>query len=233
MKTRDVMTTKVMSIPPDAPIRNVAEFLVDNRISAAPVIARTGTPLGVVSEGDLLRRIELGTEPHRAWWTTLLADPDDEARSFVKSRGLVAADVMTRGVIAVSPDAELAEIAALLEEKRIKRAFVMEAGKIVGVVTRSDLVRTLARRRAPESVHRGDAAIRADIEREMRAQPWAPNAFVSITVKDGQVELVGAVDSEVQREGMNLLAQRVEGVQGVADHLVVRKPGASWATHAI
>ena len=227
-KARDVMTRKLLTIGPDMPIRDLATFLIDHRISAVPVVGDADVPLGVVSDGDLLRRVELGTEKKRAWWVSILADPDDDARSFVKTHGLVAADVMTRGVIAVTPDAELGSIANLLDEKKIKRLFVLEGGKLAGVVTRSDIVKTLMRRAESVPHHRLDSEIRADIDRQMHDQPWAPHAFVSVLVKDGTVELVGAISSAAQREAMNVLTQRVDGVRAVTDHLVVRKINPGW-----
>jgi len=228
LKARDVMTRKVLSISPETPVRTLASFLIDHRISAVPVVGNGGVPLGVVSEGDLLRRVELGTERKKAWWVSILADADDEAREFVKTHGLIAADIMTRGVIAVDPEAELAAVANLLESKRIKRVFVLAGGKIDGVVTRSDIVRTLMRRPEATARRRPDAEIRDAIEAEIRKEDWAPLAFVSIVVADGVVELTGAVGSAAQRDGLVVLAQRVDGVRSVGDHLVVRPANASW-----
>ena len=111
LKARDVMTRKVLSISPETPVRTLATFLIDHRISAVPVVGAGSVPLGIVSEGDLLRRVEIGTEGKKAWWVAILADADDAARDFVKTHGLIAADVMTRGVIAVDPDAELTAVA--------------------------------------------------------------------------------------------------------------------------
>ena len=226
LKARDVMTRKVLSVSPDTPVRALARFLVDHRISAAPVVGAGDVPLGVVSEGDLLRRIELGTEGRKAWWVSILSDPDDDARSFVKTHGLVAADVMTRGVVCVDPEAELSAIANLLEARRIKRVFVLSQGKVAGVITRSDVVKTLVRQPEPAAKRRVDADIHEAIESAIRKEDWAPLAFVSIAVKDGAVDLAGAVGSQAQREGLVLLARRVEGVRDVKDNLVVRPSGA-------
>ena len=233
LKARDVMTRKVLTISPDSPVRAVAEFLIDHRISAVPVVGAGGVPLGVVSEGDLLRRVELGTEKKKAWWVAILADPDDDARSFVKTHGLVAADVMTRGVIGVDPDTDLGVVANLLESKRIKRVFILEEGKVTGVVTRSDIVKTLMRQPEVAARKRPDADIREAIEAEMKKEDWAPMAFVSILVTDGVVELAGAVGSTAQRDALVVLAQRVEGVRAVKDHLIVRKAGAAWSAYAV
>ena len=212
LKARDVMTRKVLTVSPETPVRALATFLIDHRISAAPVVGAGGVPLGVVSEGDLLRRVEIGTERKKAWWVSILADADDEAREFVKTHGLIAADIMTRGVIAVDRDADLAAVANLLEGKRIKRVFILADGKIDGVITRSDIVKTLMRRPEAMARRRPDAEIRDAIEAEIRKEDWAPLAFVSIVVADGVVELTGAVGSAAQRDGLVVLAQRVDGV---------------------
>ncbi len=226
LKARDVMTRKVLTVSPDTPVRALARFLVDHRISAAPVVGAGDVPLGVVSEGDLLRRIELGTQGSKAWWVSILSDPDDDARSFLKTHGLVAADVMTRGVVGVDPEAELPAIANLLEGKRIKRVFVLSQGKVAGVITRSDIVKSLMRQPEAAARHRPDVEVHDAIEAAIRKEDWAPLAFVSIAVKDGAVDLAGAVGSQAQREGLVLLARRVEGVRDVKDNLVVRPPGA-------
>jgi CBS domain-containing protein len=233
LKARDVMTRKVLSISPETPVRTLATFLIDHRISAVPVVGAGGVPLGIVSEGDLLRRVEIGTEGKKAWWVAILADADDAARDFVKTHGLIAADVMTRGVIAVDPDAELTAVADLLERKRIKRVFVLDMGKIVGVITRSDIVRTLTRQPEPGTRRRPDAEIRDAIEAEIRKEDWAPLAFVSIIVSDGMVELTGAVGSAAQRDGLVVLAQRAEGVRSVKDHLIVRPASTSGGALAV
>ncbi len=233
LKARDVMTRKVLSISPETPVRTLATFLIDHRISAVPVAGNGGVPLGVVSEGDLLRRVEIGTERKKAWWVSILADADDEAREFVKTHGLIAADIMTRGVIAVDPDAELAAVANLLESKRIKRVFVLADGKIEGVITRSDIVKTLMRRPETTARRRPDAEIRDAIEAEIRKEDWAPLAFVSVVVADGVAELPGAVGSVAQRDGLVVLAQRVDGVRAVKNHLVVRPANAAWGALAV
>jgi CBS domain-containing protein len=233
LKARDVMTRKVLSISPETPVRTLAAFLIDHRISAVPVIDNGGVPLGVVSEGDLLRRVEIGTERKKAWWVSILSDADDEARDFVKTHGLIAADIMTRGMIAVDPDAELAAIANLLESKRIKRVFVLAGGKIDGVITRSDIVKTLMRRPEATARRRPDAEIHDAIEAEIRKEDWAPLAFVSVVVADGVVELTGAVGSAAQRDGLVVLAQRIDGVRSVRNHLVVRPANTSWGALSV
>ena len=222
MKAQDVMTRQVATISPDTPVAMIATFLLEHAISAAPVIGATGEILGVVSEGDLLQRAEIDTIPRKAWWLAWLASTDDDAREFIKTHGVVAADVMTRGVIAVHPETPLVEAAALMEKKRIKRVFVTENGKLAGVITRTDLVRALVGRAGAEAPSLSDAGIREEIERRMRGEPWASSALLSITVHQGRVELGGAVESQAQRAAIIVLARGVPGVQSVVDYLVAR-----------
>ena len=142
----------------------------------------------------------------------------DESRSI----GDVAADVMTRGVIAVDREAPLGDVAELMDKKHIKRVFVVHQGELVGVVTRADLIRALARQREPFTKSRDDLEIRDEIERRMRAQPWAPVALVTVTVRNGHVELSGLVESQAQRDAVDLVARSVSGVAEVSDHLSIR-----------
>lgn len=227
MRVREAMTKNPASIGPQAPIVDIAKFLLVHGISAAPVVGEGGELLGVVSEADLVHREELGTLKRRAWWLSVLTevftDSDDRARAFIKSHGWVAGDVMTRGAIAVHPDADIADAAALMDDKRIKRVFVTEGGALVGVVTRADLVRVLARQVAKSTPARSDSAIRDELQRQIRETDWAPCVWVTITVHHGVVELSGGIESDVQREGLVVLARGIPGVRRVNEHLVKRR----------
>lgn len=138
MRARDVMTTTVHTVGPDTPVTEVAQLLLKHRISGAPVVDAEGRVLGVVSEGDLMRRPESGTIARRAWWLSLVASNDELARDYVKTHGTKAGDVMSQPVITVEADADLAAVAALLEKRRIKRLPVLQDGQLVGIVTRSN-----------------------------------------------------------------------------------------------
>lgn len=153
MRAVDVMTTKVITVDPDASVLAVAKLLSEQAISGVPVVDAAGQLVGIVSEGDLLHRVETGTERHRgeplagrrrSWWLETIGSPRELARDFLKSHGRTAADVMTREVISVTETAELADVAMLLETKRIKRVPVLRDGKLVGIVSRANLVRALA-----------------------------------------------------------------------------------------
>jgi len=143
MKAAEVMATSVISVRLDTPVTEIAEVLLANRISAVPVVNDKDVLVGIVSEGDLIRRVEAGTERHRSWWLELLTGKETLAHEFVMSHARAAADVMTRPVVSVTPDTPLADIASLLEKHRIKRVPVAVNGKIVGIVSRANLIQAL------------------------------------------------------------------------------------------
>jgi CBS domain-containing protein len=144
MQAREVMTTSVATIGADATVRAAAKVMLERRVSALPVVNDKGQVIGIVSEGDLVRRRELDTETEGAWW--LLALAHGAARDYRKTHGATVRDVMTRPVIGVRPSASLKQVARLLQKHGIKRVPVLDAGRLVGVVSRADLVRELARR---------------------------------------------------------------------------------------
>ena len=144
MKASDVMVSNVITVGPDASIPDVAEMLLRHRISAVPVVGPQGEILGIVSEGDLINRPESETERRKPWWLDALATNEGLAAQYVKSHSRKAADVMTTEVITAAPDTSVAAIAALLEKNRIKRVPIVENGKIVGIVSRANLLQALA-----------------------------------------------------------------------------------------
>lgn len=226
MRVRDIMTKPVASIRPTTPIAGVARFLLDHAVSAAPVLDEAGVLLGVVSEADLMHRDELGTAKRRAWWLSDVIegfrDPDDRARAFTKTHGQVAQDVMTRGAITIHGEADVADAAALMDEKRIKRLYVTAGAALIGVVTRADLVRVLAEQKPRSAQKRRDGEIREDLQRRIRSAPWAASAWVSVTVHQGDVDLLGGVESDAQRAAVLVLAKGIDGVKNVTDHMVTR-----------
>lgn len=221
MRAKDVMTTRVVTVTPDTPVPEIARLLLERRISAAPVVDAAERMVGIVSEGDLIRRPETGTERHRPWWLKFLAGAEELAEEYVKTHGVKASDVMTRRVVSVNEDAELGEIAQLLEERRIKRVPVVRDGKLVGIVSRADLLRGLAARKAPgepgPSVD--DRAVRERILRVLDKEGWAEPAYVNIVVTNGTAHLWGLVDSDEQRRALRIAVEGVPGVRAVADHL--------------
>ena len=222
MQVRDVMTKHVVTVNPDASVREVARVLLNNRISAVPVLDSQGHLLGVLSEGDLMRRTESGTEDRRSWWLSFMAEL--RAESFVKSHGLTAKEVMTREVVSVSEEMPLEEVATLLERHRIKRVPVMRDGKLVGIVSRANLLHGLAVRWPPQEERlRDDQAIRAAIIAVLEEQGLARH-FVNVVVSDGAVQLWGVTQSESERDAVRIAAETTPGVSRVENNLFVLPP---------
>jgi CBS domain-containing protein len=228
MRAADVMTLDVVAVGPEARVDEIARLMLDHRVSAVPVVDTAGRLLGIVSEGDLVRRAETGTVGRQAWWLEMLTDQAALARDYVKTHGCRATDVMTRDVRTVGVDTPLEDVARLLERHRIKRVPVVRDGQVVGIVSRADLIRTLAVRPAqpqPPGVA-DDRAIRDLVLAALRAQPWWLGAYRNVVVVDGVVHLWGLARSPAERDAMRVAAETVPGVRGVEDHLM---DWAAWS----
>jgi CBS-domain-containing membrane protein len=223
MKAADVMATNVITVRLDTPVAKIAEVLLANRISAVPVVNAKDVLVGIVSEGDLIHRVEAGTERHRSWWLELLTGKEVLAHEFVKSHARKAADVMTHKVVSVQPDAPLGDIASLLEKHRIKRVPVMVNGKIVGIVSRANLVQALVSldhaKKSDASVD--DLTLHSNIIEQLRSKSWADPTTISVIVNDGAVELWGIVDSETEKDAIRVAVEVTPGVRQVLNKLVV------------
>jgi len=223
MKAADVMVSKVVTVTPKTRVEEIAETLLNNGISAVPVVDAAGRVLGIVSEGDLIHRKETGTERRRAWWLRLLTTNETLEHEFIKAHARKATDLMTRPAIVVTPDAPLGEIAALLERHRIKRLPVVDEGKLVGIVSRANLVQALVR--AGQAIATqptiADAALRASLQTQLRGHSWWPGD-VNVIVSDGNIELWGVVDSEVEKDAVKVAVEEIAGARSIADHLSIR-----------
>jgi CBS domain-containing protein len=217
----DVMTSDVVSVEPDTPVRDIAELLYSRRISGVPVVENDQV-IGIVSEGDLIGHVAAIGEPRRSWWLSLFADESLSARDYAKTHGRTARDVMTASVVSVEETATLAEMARLVERHRIKRVPVLRDGKLIGIVTRGNLLQGLATLKAelPKSVD--DATIREELVAELRNQPWAHLYTDDIVVENGVVHLHGTVQDE--RRALRIAAENVRGVRSVEDHLMIWTP---------
>jgi CBS domain-containing protein len=223
MKAADVMVSNVITVRPDSTVQEVADLLLKNRISAAPVVDAKGALVGIVSEGDLLRRTEAGTERRRSWWLEFLTDRSALAADYVKSHARKVEDVMTRRVITAGPDTQLVDIATLLERNGIKRVPIVEKGKIVGIVSRANLLQALASLRKETAAVSAidDAKLRESIIAQLKTQAWARPNLLNIIVRDGTVELWGMVDSQAEKDAVRVTAELTSGVRAVNDNLVV------------
>jgi CBS domain-containing protein len=219
MKAGDIMSREVISIGPDEPVREIARLMLARRISGVPVVDPERRVLGVVSEGDLIRRPELETDQVRGGWLSLFVSEDERARDFIRSHGLKASEVMTRPALCVTPDAPLAEVVRLLERHRIKRLPVTENGRLVGLLTRADLLRALATQQAAAPAGLDDRQLRMRIDELLRTEAWAASAIVNAQVENGVAQLWGTVESPSQRDALILAVRGIPGIRDVEAHL--------------
>ena len=225
MKARDVMTSTVISVQPNATILQAARQMLQHHISGLPVLDHDGGLVGILSEGDFLRRQETSTERRRSRWLEFLMGPGRLAVEYSHSHGSKVAEVMTTDVHTVTEDTSLEDIVDLMERHRIKRVPVMRGKKVVGMVTRSNLMHAMVSlARAEPKPAKGDAAIRETLLAEMQKESWAPAAMVNVVVRDGVVELWGVIIDERQREALKIAAENIPGVRAVKDHMVWVEP---------
>jgi CBS domain-containing protein len=225
MQARDIMTTAVVTVTPDTPVQEVAKTLIERRISAAPVVDKSGKVVGIVSEGDLMRRPETGTEPHHSWWLRMVEMPEQHAAEYSRTHGGTAGDVMTSNVVTVPDDASVGEIAELLESRHIKRVPVVSGGKLVGIVSRSNLLQALAAQpvpAAPKAVD--DRALRQKILDAIEKDGGLVAPFVNVIVKDGKAEIWGAAYSDSEKKAIRVAAESVAGKDNVTDRIGVLSP---------
>ncbi len=226
MNAADIMTRSVVSADPDLPVEEVAKLMLARGISAIPVVMPDGTLVGIVSEGDLVRRAEMGTERRRSWWLRAFVNDVELADEYVKSRGRKARDVMTPSVITVDEATPILDIVALLDKHRIKRVPVVREGRVVGIVSRANLLRAFASDAAkePSELSDDDRAIRARLLDELKGQPWWHGREEDIVVANGTVHLWGTVQSTNQRDALVVAAENTPGVRRVENHVTVKEP---------
>lgn len=219
LRARDLMTTEVVTVPPATPATSLARLLAERGISAAPVTDPEGRLLGIVTEADLLRRLAGAENKPAGWLRGLFRNPDRQAERYAKTHGMEARDVMTEEVVAVEPDATAEHCARVMEERGIKRLPVVRDGRLVGLVSRADLLRAVLEppARIGTEAQERDARIRAALRKEMREQSWAGGLYTFADVQDGVVTLRGFVRSDEVRRGLRVLAARIEGVERVED----------------
>lgn len=230
MKAADVMVTNVVTVGPDACVQDVARTLLDSRISAVPVIGSDGKLLGIVSEGDLMRRVEAGTGRKRPWWLAILTGREVLASEFVKEHSRKVTDVMTRRVVTAAPDTPLSTVANLLEKNAIKRVPIVQDGKVVGIVSRANLLQALAslNKGAEVATPVADTKIRENVLAQLKAEPWTRPSLINVIVQDGAVELWGIVDSVTEKKAVRVAAEVTPGVRAVNDNLIIRPAEAGY-----
>jgi CBS domain-containing protein len=230
MKVEDVMTRNVISIDPDSTVLQAARLMLQRHISGLPVIDGSGQLVGVLSEGDFLRRRETNTEKRRSRWLEFLMGPGRIAAEYAHSHGCKVSEAMSKNPQTVEETASLEDVVELMERHRIKRVPVLCGGEVVGIVTRSNLMRAMVSvaRSAPPSAT-DDVTIREKLEAELKKEQWAPAATANVVVRDGIVELWGVIIDERQREALKVAAENIPGVKAVKDHLVWVEPMSGMA----
>jgi CBS domain-containing protein len=239
MRAKDIMTTRVVSVRPETSVKEVTANLLAHRISAVPVIDRDDRLVGIISEGDLLRRVEIGTAGRqRSWWLSLFISDAELADEFTKSHGYTAADIMTRDVVTVGEETSLSDIAEVLESRHIKRVPVVRLGRVVGIVSRANLVQALARanlqrdlakRQMLRAAEVTDEAIRERLNTELDKQEWSHLLTTNIIVNAGIVEFWGIVGSEAEKRASRVIAETIPGVRSVIDRRTVQATVPGYA----
>lgn len=220
MEAKDVMTRTIVSVEPDATVLQAAQLMLQHHISGLPVVDASGKLVGILSEGDFLRRRETATERRRSRWLEFLMGPGKIASEYTRSHGSKVSDVMTENVMTVDEDAKIEAIVELMEKRRIKRVPVVKDGKLTGIVTRSNLLHAMVSiARVVPPAPQSDEAIREQLLAELKKRDWAPT-MTNVVVRDGVVELWGAILDERQREAMKVAAENIPGVKAVKDHLI-------------
>jgi CBS domain-containing protein len=230
MKARDVMTEHVITVAPDASIVEALQLMLQNRISGLPVVDRGSNLVGIVTEGDFLRRSETGTERRRPRWVEFILGPGTIAKDYVHSHARRIDEVMTANVETVGEDAGLEDVVALMEKRRVKRVPVMRGTKLVGIISRANLLHalaTLAGEVKPGA--KSDETLRTAVIAELDRQSWAPRHMIDVVVRNGVVELWGTVIDPDQRDAARVVAETVPGVKAVKCHIVWVEPMSGMA----
>jgi CBS domain-containing protein len=233
MKAADVMTANPVTVKPDSSVMEAVRIMLQKRFSGLPVVDDTGAVIGIVTEGDLLRRAETGTQRRRPRWIEFFVGPGRLATEYAQACGHKVDEVMSQPVLTVTEDRPLDEIVNMMERHGIKRLPVVRDGKLVGIVSRANLLRALAsvaRETKPGSAD--DASIRQRLRAELEQQRWAPSSMIDVVVRNGVVHLWGTILDERQRQGIRVVAENIPGVRAVEDHLVWVEPTSGMVVTA-
>ncbi len=222
---KDVMTTPVVTIAASASILDAAQLMLANRISGLPVVGPDGGLVGMVTEGDFLRRGELGTTADRSPWLEAFTSPGRLAADYVRSHGRKVEEIMTADLVTTGRAETLNAAVEVMIRHHIKRLPVVESGRLIGIIARSDLVRELLQvlsNASPEP--ESDAQIRTAILDELGRQSWTIRGLIRIDVADGAVELSGPVFDDREREAIRVVVENVPGVTSVVDRMLRIEP---------
>lgn len=215
MKVQDVMSRRVLTVSPDTPVHAVAGLLSEHHVSGAPVVDSDGALLGIVTETDLAHRLAAKVSGPRSWLRALFSSAPAEALEYAKARGRTARDIMSAATITIGEEASVEDAARILEEKGVRRLPVLKERRLVGVVSRADLLRALLTPEAPGPATNDDRALREALLDALREAAWTHAYSIHFTVRSGEVTFYGfPAPTEIQR-GLRVLAQGVPGVSAV------------------
>ncbi|MBN9305471.1 MAG: CBS domain-containing protein [Devosia sp.] len=217
------MSRAIVTVMPAHSVRHAAQMMLDHKVSGVPVVDGDGQLVGILTEGDLLRRVEYGLTGSRPHWIEAVS-AEGAARDFVKSHSWRVADVMSKPVVAATEDTSLADVAVMFGTRGIKRAPVVRDGRLVGIVSRADLLRIIAAAK-PERIAAGDSALEISATARLRDADTVFAACPEVTVVNGVVHLWGRVRSEAERDAAHVAVEGVEGITGIEDHLSIARPG--------
>ena len=225
MEVQDVMTQHVISVEPNDTVARAIRLMLQERVSGLPVINAGGRLVGIVTEGDFLRRAETGTQRKRPRWLEFLVGPGRMADEYVHTHGRKVSEVMTAEPTAVTEETALTDAVALMQKHRIKRLPVMRGEKVVGIISRANLLHALASLATDAKPSKpDDKTIRKLILAELEKEKWAPTGLLNVTVKDGVVDIWGTITDERERQALIVAAENISGVKRVNDHLAWIEP---------
>lgn len=225
MNAHEIMTRHVFTVRRDSSLQEAIAAMLDHGVSGLPVVDDTGVPVGMLSEGDLLHRTELGTERKRPRWLSFLLGPGKLAAEYTHTHGRIVADVMSDKLHAVAPDTPVRDVVLQMERHHVKRLPVLENGRLVGIISRANLLRALALATAAlPAGTKSDEEIRERLARELASTEWAPRYMIDHIVQNGAVHLYGTILDEREREALCVAARNTPGVTEVHDHLVWCEP---------
>lgn len=221
MRAMDVMVRDVITVKPDDDVAEVVKLLTENDVSALPVVDDNGNVVGVISEADLIHREEIDTEKQHPWWLEAVMPASTLAEEFAKSHGRRVEEIMSTDAVTASEDTSLGEIAMLLERHRIKRIPIVRERKLVGIVSRSNLIQALASLQVQaDAGNASDRKIRLDLLDQLDGQTWTDFGERNVTVSSGIVHLWGLVGSQAEHKALVALAEGVPGIVRVSDEMI-------------
>lgn len=234
MQAKEVMTQPAITVSPQGSIFEAVRLMLQNKISGLPVVDESGSLVGILTEGDFLRRTETDTLRRRPRWIEFLIGAGKLAQEYVHASGRRVDQVMTTDVYSVSEDTPLGEVVSIMEQRRIKRVPVVRGKQVVGIITRANLLRTLMNVvQLSESTSIDDATIRTQLLSHLDQQKWAPAGAIAVGVTNGVVTLSGVITDERERQALCVAAENIPGVKKVEDQLVWLVPGAGAMGEAV